>query len=138
MQIDFVLSQTDGRPMYLQIIEQIKNRIALGDWQPGSKLPSIREFAVALKVSVITVKRAYQELENEGVINTQHGKGSFVAADKNLDEKLREQDMNDHLLQAIKIARSLGLDLEQLKAKLEQVNLQQSGLNQLKDSEEKQ
>jgi len=119
MDSDFILSQTDGRPMYLQIIEQIKKRVSIGDWSPGYKLPSIREFAVALKVSVITVKRAYQELENEGVITTQHGKGSFVSADSSLDEQLREQDMNNHLLEALKIAESLGISLTELKIRLD-------------------
>jgi GntR family transcriptional regulator len=75
-----VISQTDGRPMYLQIVEQIQQRIAAGDWPAGAELPSIRQLAVALRVSVITVKRAYYELEREGVIVTQQGKGSTVAA----------------------------------------------------------
>ena len=75
-----VLSHADGRPMYLQIMEQIRRRIAVGDWKAGQPLPSIRQLAVDLQVSVITVKRAYLELEREGVIATQHGKGSVVAA----------------------------------------------------------
>ena len=75
-----VLSHADGRPMYLQIMEQIRRRIAVGDWKAGQPLPSIRQLAVDLQVSVITVKRAYLELEREGVIATQHGKGSVVAS----------------------------------------------------------
>ncbi len=74
-----VISQADARPMYLQILEQIKQRVAVGDWAPGMELPSIRQLAVDLRVSVITVKRAYLELEREGVIVTQQGRGSFVA-----------------------------------------------------------
>ena len=65
--------------MYLQIVEQIKQRVSVGDWVSGQEIPSIRQLAVALCVSVITVKRAYLELEREGVIVTQHGKGSMVA-----------------------------------------------------------
>ena len=65
--------------MYLQIMEQIRRRIAVGDWQPGHELPSIRALAAAIQVSVITVKRAYLELERDGVIVTRQGKGSFVA-----------------------------------------------------------
>src|SRR5580698_10299065 len=76
MHSDIVISQSDGRPMYLQIMEQIKQRIAMGEWAPGSEIPSIRQLAVALRVSVITIKRAYLELEREGAIVTQHGKGS--------------------------------------------------------------
>lgn len=118
MPTDFILSQTDGRPMYLQIMEQIKSRIIVGDWPKGKKIPSIRELAVATKVSVITVKRAYQELESEGIIITQQGKGSFVNELGNLSHKLKEQEMNNHLLDAINIARSLGLGIEEMQARL--------------------
>ncbi len=119
MEPDFVLSQSDGRPMYLQIIDQIRLRIAVGDWQPGFKLPSIRELAVGTRVSVITVKRAYQELEKEGVIVTQQGKGSFVAQIDDLGMRLREEELEQHLNEAIEVARSLGLDAEELKSRLD-------------------
>ena len=114
MPTEFTLSQTDGRPMYLQIMEQIRMRVAVGDWEPGYRLPSIRELAVACRVSVITVKRAYQELETESVINTQPGRGSFVSNATGLGRKLREQDMEQHLRQAAVIAHSLGLSQEEL------------------------
>ncbi len=64
--------------MYQQIMEQVVRRIAIGDWPPRTALPSIRQLATEIKVSVITVKRAYLELEREGVIVTQQGKGSWV------------------------------------------------------------
>ncbi len=73
------LSASDATPMYRQIVDQITARVIAGDWAPGSALPSIRELAAANGVSVITVKRAYLELEHAGVIVTRHGKGSFVA-----------------------------------------------------------
>ncbi len=114
----FVLSQSDGRPMYLQIIEQIRLRITVGDWQPGFKLPSIRELAVATRVSVITVKRAYQELEKDGVIITRQGKGSYVAEIDGLDLKLRREELDQHLQEAIAVARGLGIDQEELLARL--------------------
>ena len=76
----FAISQSDKRPMYLQIMEQIKQRIAVGDWTEGQAIPSIRQLAVDLQVSVITVKRAYLELEREAIIITQQGKGSRVAS----------------------------------------------------------
>lgn len=107
--LEFILSQTDGRPMYQQIMEQIKTKVTIGDWPQAYKLPSIREMAVAAKVSVITVKRAYQELETEGVIVTQQGKGSYIAQIDNLSIKLKEQEMNKYLNEAIDIARSIGL-----------------------------
>ena len=59
MHSDILISQSDGRPMYLQIMEQIKQRVAVGEWAPGEEIPSIRQLAVSLSVSVITVKRAY-------------------------------------------------------------------------------
>ena len=107
--------------MYLQIIEQIKSRVTVGDWPKGFKLPSIRELAVGCKVSVITVKRAYQELEREGVIVTQQGKGSFIASTENLGAKLKEQQMDKHLTDAMVIARSLGLSLTDVQQRLDQL-----------------
>ena len=89
----FTLSQSDKRPMYFQIMEQIKQRIMVGDWAEGQPIPSIRQLAVDLQVSVITVKRAYYELEREGVIVTQHGKGSQVASTPGLGTRLREQEL---------------------------------------------
>src|ERR1700761_3144835 len=96
----FSISQSDKRPMYLQIMEQIKQRIAIGDWREGQAIPSIRQLAADLEVSVITVKRAYLELEREGVIQTHHGKGSHVASDTGLRTRLREQELAQHLEQA--------------------------------------
>ncbi|WP_374657824.1 GntR family transcriptional regulator [Inhella sp.] len=79
MSADLFLSAADATPMYRQIVDQITARVMAGDWPPGSALPSIRELAAHNGVSVITVKRAYLELEHAGVIVTRHGKGSFVA-----------------------------------------------------------
>src|ERR1700679_1724589 len=100
----FTLSQSDKRPMYFQIMEQIKQRIMVGDWEEGEPIPSIRQLAVDLQVSVITVKRAYYELEREGVIVTQHGKGSQVASTPGLGAWLREQQLEEHLEEATRIA----------------------------------
>src|SRR5580692_11028152 len=97
MRSSFVISQTDKRPIYLQIMEQIKQRVAVGDWTEGQAIPSIRQFAVDLQVSVITVKRAYLELEREGVIVTHQGKGSHVASSPGLGTRLQEQELEKHL-----------------------------------------
>src|SRR5258705_1017620 len=118
MDSGFVISQTDKRPIYLQIMEQIKRRIAVGDWAEGQPIPSIRQLAVDLQVSVITVKRAYLELEREGVIVTQHGKGSHVASTPGLGARLREQELQQHLEQATRIAALLGIRPRQLEARL--------------------
>lgn len=117
--INFILSQASGTPMYQQIMEQIKNLVAIGDWPPGQQLPSIREMAVATKVSVITVKRAYQELESEGVIVTQHGKGSFIAKVDNLSQALKKQELDQHLTDAITVAHSLGMSPQELQQTLQ-------------------
>lgn len=112
------ISQSDRRPMYLQIMEQIRRRIAIGDWQAGHEIPSIRALAVALKVSVITVKRAYLELEREGVIVTRQGKGSFVSDTVDLSGTLRRQELEAHLAAAGDIGRELGLSYEELESAL--------------------
>lgn len=114
----FVLSQKDSRPMYLQIIEQIKNKIAAGDWPQGHKLPSIRELAISSSVSVITVKRAYQELENEQVIYTQQGKGSFVADGENMGLKLKQAELDQHLSDALQAAAVLGMSTDEVSARV--------------------
>ena len=118
------ISQTDARPMYLQIMEQIRARIAAGDWAAGKELPSIRALAAALSVSVITVKRAYLDLESEGVIVTRHGKGSFVAEVNGLAAELKEAQLEEHLAQAAAIGRLLGLTEDELAARLRRAQRQ--------------
>ncbi len=118
MHSDLVISQSDGRPMYLQIMEQIKQRVAVGEWARGEEIPSIRQLAVALRVSVITVKRAYLELEREGVIVTQHGKGSIVASDPDLSPRLYDQELAEHLEQVVRLGILLGLTPEELTSRL--------------------
>lgn len=95
--------------MYLQIMEQIRQRVAIGEWLPGDEIPSIRQLAIALKVSVITVKRAYLELEREGVILTQHGKGSVISPDADLTPRIFEQELDEHLQQAARLTLTLGI-----------------------------
>jgi GntR family transcriptional regulator len=112
------ISQTDARPMYLQIMEQIRARVAAGDWSAGRELPSIRALAAALNVSVITVKRAYLDLESEGVIVTRHGKGSFVADVNGLANDLKKESLDEHLSAAAEIARTLGLSDDELTTRL--------------------
>ena len=113
-----VLSHSDGRPMYLQIMEQIRRRIAVGDLKAGDSLPSIRQLAVDLQISVITVKRAYLELEREGVIATQHGKGSVVASGADVGARIYEQELEKHLEQAARLAALLGLGIRELQRRI--------------------
>jgi GntR family transcriptional regulator len=118
MHSDIVISQSDHRPMYLQIMEQVKQRVAVGEWASGDEIPSIRQLAMALRVSVITVKRAYLELEREGVILTQHGKGSIVAPDPNLSPRLYDEELAQHLDEAVRLGELLGLTGEEMELRL--------------------
>ena len=121
MHTRLTISQADRRPMYLQIIEQIRHRVAVGDWQPGQEMPSIRALAVELKVSVITVKRAYLELERDGVIVTRQGRGSFIADGVDLGASLQQRELDEHLEAAARIAGLLGLGAHELEARLREI-----------------
>jgi GntR family transcriptional regulator len=118
MHSDLVISQTDGRPMYLQIMDQIRQRIAVGDWEQGKEIPSIRQLAVTLRVSVITVKRAYMELERDGIIVTQQGKGSMVAPDPELGTKLYDQELAKHIDRVAQLGELLGLTPKEVASRV--------------------
>lgn len=81
--MDIFISHERPEPLYAQIVEQVKKQIARGVLEPDEQLPSIRNLAKQLEVSVITTKRAYEELENEGLIYSVHGRGSFIRAQAN-------------------------------------------------------
>lgn len=104
-----ILSQADSRPLYLQVMEQVKRLVATGHWLPGEEIPSIRALAAELAVSVITIKRAYLELEREGIIATRQGKGSFVDDNPNLQPKIQQKELANHLHRAAELAGVLGL-----------------------------
>ena len=108
------LSASDGTPMYQQVIDQITAKVAAGDWPPGTALPSIRELASASQVSVITVKRAYHELERAGVIVTRHGKGSLVADSTEATRELLRAELRQHRDALLACAARLGLSREEL------------------------
>ncbi len=118
MHSGLVISHTDPRPMYLQIMDQVRRRVAVGDWPPGQELPSIRALAASIQVSVITVKRAYLELEREGVIVTRQGRGSFVAESAGLGARLQHQELDGHLVAAAEVGRRLGLTADEIAARL--------------------
>lgn len=110
-----IVSNSSLDPIYEQIIAQIKTQIISGELKEGEVLPSIRKLAKELRISVTTTKRAYDELEREGFIDSVAGKGCFVAYQNK--EFLREQKMRiieDKFSAAIEEARMLGLSLDQL------------------------
>ena len=117
---ELFLSQNDSRPMYLQIMAQIKQKVRVGDWPAGHPLPSIRELSAATKVSVITVKRAYTELEAEGVIVTQPGRGSFVADSADVQGDLVQIELNKHVNGLLDSAQALGLSESDVIALIQQ------------------
>ena len=118
MNSGLLISQADRRPMYLQITEQIRRRIAMGDWPAGHELPSIRALAAETQVSVITVKRAYSDLEREGVIATRQGKGTFVSVRADLSTELRYAELDGYLAAAADLGRGLALSEADMTARL--------------------
>ena len=108
--MEIYISNTGDKPIYAQITEQIKAKILSGELCSGDALPSIRLLAKELRISVITTKRAYEDLEQAGFITTVPGKGSFVAAQD--PELLREDALRrveEHLQAALDAARAGGV-----------------------------
>ena len=113
--MELIIRNTNNQPIYEQICTQIKAQIISGKLAPGEALPSIRALAKDLRVSVITTKRAYDELEADGFLYTVPGKGCFVA-EKNLD-LIREQklkELEDHLSAAVELAAQCGVSSGEL------------------------
>lgn len=113
--MDIVISNSSDKPIYEQIESQIKNMIINGTLSEGEMLPSMRLLAKELRISVITTKRAYEELERDGFIETVTGKGSFVAS-KNL-EFIKEEHLRiaeEYLQKAVDISKSSGIVLSEL------------------------
>ena len=109
------LSNSGQEPIYAQITRQIKQQILSGALSAGDALPSLRVLAKELRISVITTKRAYDELEADGFLYTVAGKGCFVA-EKNLD-LIREQklkELEDHLDAAVELAAQCGVSALEL------------------------
>ncbi len=114
--MDIIISNTGGQPIYEQICRQIKGAIAAGKLKPGEPLPSIRALARDLRISVITTKRAYEELERDGFICTLAGKGSFVAAqDAELARESNLREIEEHLQAAVELGRQIELPAEELR-----------------------
>ncbi len=112
------ISLSDPLPLYLQVIEQVKRRVAVGDLKPGTELPSIRQLASQLQVSVITIKRAYLELERDGVIVTRQGKGSVVAERPGLQVAMQERELKDRLTQAADLGLLLGKSKTEMQRRM--------------------
>ena len=113
--MDIILTNAASQPIYDQIVSQVKAQILSGKLKEGDALPSLRALAKDLRISVITTKRAYEELEREGFIVSMTGKGSFVAGANT--ELIREEHLRrleDHLREAVSLSHLCGLDLDGL------------------------
>ena len=118
-QVDIIISNSSGKPIYEQIADQVKEQIMAGALAAGDALPSMRLLAKELRISVITTKRAYEELERDGFLENVPGKGCFVAPQTR--ELLREAQLRrveEKLTQAIEEARRGAVSLEELKEML--------------------
>lgn len=114
--MNIIIRNSSDKPIYEQIKEQLKKEIIEGNLQEGEQLPSIRYLAKELRISVITTKRAYDELESEGFINSVQGKGSFVAGQNS--ELIREEHLKkieSHLIEALYYGKISGISKEDLK-----------------------
>lgn len=110
-----IISNASDKPIYEQIADQIKTHIINGELMEGEMLPSIRNLAKELQISVITTKRAYEELEREGYIVSVPGKGSFVSAQtKELLKEARVRIVEDKLEEAVAAAKTIDLPLDEL------------------------
>lgn len=118
--MDIIISNQSATPLYLQISEQMKHLIVTGELTAGDMLPSIRGLAKDLKVSIITTKKAYEELEAGGFIETLPGKGSYVST-VNLDilKEAQISKIEESLHDIIESAKKIGLSKEELKERIE-------------------
>ena len=121
--MDIIISTSSGQPIYEQICRQVKGAIAAGRLRPGDPLPSIRALARDLRISVITTKRAYEELERDGFIQTVAGKGSFVSTQTlELAKESGLREIEEHLQAALDLARQAGMTVEELQQILQTLN----------------
>ena len=105
------LSEASGVPFYRQIVDQVAEQIRFGQLAPGTRLPSFRELGPELRVSLITVRRAYSDLEQAGLIVRRQGQGTFVAEDvESASHRRAIREARAHLVAAFVRARQLGLD----------------------------
>ena len=113
--MEIIISNSSGKPIYEQITDQVKSQIMSGQLKAGDALPSMRALAQSLRISLITTKRAYNDLEAEGFIETVAGKGSFVAAQD--PQLLREANLRlaeESIRRAVEVAKRGGITREEL------------------------
>ena len=113
--MEIIISSNNSKPIYEQITSQIKAKIMSGDLAAGQPIPSMRALAKAIHVSVITVQKAYEDLQRDGFIETTVGRGSFVSAlNKDFMQEEQQRKAEEHLQAAADIGRANGISLEKL------------------------
>ena len=117
-----IINNSSMIPVYEQVVEQIRQKIMLGELKEGEGLPSVRSFANELKISALTVKKAYDKLEEDGLVITVHGKGTYVAAtDSDAAAEARKKAAEDELSLAVSKARLAGLTNDDIREILEMI-----------------
>ncbi len=120
--MNIIISNSSDEPIYEQITDQIKNMVMSGQLKEGMPLPSMRTLAKDLRISVITTKRAYEELERDGFIATMVGKGSFVkAADTRLVREEKLKRIEGLLAEAVNVANGSGIERAEVMEMLDLV-----------------
>lgn len=113
--MEIIISSNTSKPIYEQITTQIKAMIMSGDLQTGDPIPSMRSLAKSLHISVITVQRAYDDLQRDGFIETTIGRGSFVSAqNRDFYQEEQQRKAEEHLQEAAEIARVSSIPIEKL------------------------
>lgn len=113
--MNIIISNNRDKPIYEQINSQVKNMIMSGELNAGENLPSMRALAKSIHVSVITVQRAYEELQRDGFIETEIGRGTYVLArNKEFYKEQQQKKMEEYLQLAIEVAKENAIPLEKV------------------------
>ena len=114
--LKIIISNNSSIPLYEQIKEAIKKEIVTGSLRAGEKLPSVRSLARDLKISILTVKKAYDELVEEGFIETRQGLGSFVLEDNSqLKQEEKNKTLEEKIIEVVKLAKALKISKKELE-----------------------
>ena len=118
--MQIILNNASMTPIYEQLVEQVKNHILSGELPENEALPSVRALSAALKISALTVKKAYDKLEEDGFVVTVHGKGTYVApTNRSLAVEARRRAVEEDFTQALDKARAVGMTPDEIRQLLE-------------------
>lgn len=113
--MEIIISNNTNKPIYEQITSQFKQMIMSSELKAGESIPSMRSLAKSLHVSVISVQRAYEDLQKDGFIETTVGRGSFVSSfNKNFVQEEKQREIEEHLQKAVDLGKESGINLSKL------------------------